>query len=182
LIQHLLLEQAHVRVAIIPALSKIRPRPATISFMDVTKDGGTGEANQRPAFILLELLNCWAVGAILMLPSIKMEHVQERDDVPVLIAIDHYTNFIEEELHVEMRNILSSAIVHCDLLSVSFAYIFSLQSKDTHATLTRNRPHDVLVLRNAPLTSDLYQSVSFKPFIFSCQVRTNELNFFTDSS
>jgi hypothetical protein len=53
----------------------------------------------------------------LMLACVEVEHVEERDDISVLVAIDDNADLVEEELDVKARHILASAVVHDDLRS-----------------------------------------------------------------
>jgi hypothetical protein len=51
----------------------------------------------------------------LMLPNIYVVHIQERNDITVLIVVQRNTNLVEKQLNVEAWSLLVQLVIDSDL-------------------------------------------------------------------
>lgn len=134
--ERLLLEEVNVRLAIVPPLLKVRPTPLTVLLVHFRLDRVDRKLPQRSVPVRFDLGGRRAEAAVLALADVKVEEVDHRERVAVLVCVEDEPELLEQELGIRFRGVRVDFLVHDE------------------ATFSRNGLEDKLMSRGVILARD----------------------------
>jgi hypothetical protein len=128
------LKEVNVYFPIVTTLGKIWPAPFAFALANTIQDSRSSKQQSRLGRISSELLFAWPVFAVLqssqimasrcqllegatdlMLPQVKVIHINKGDSIPVLIVIESNSDLVKYQLSIKAWSVFVQLMVHDDL-------------------------------------------------------------------